>query len=348
VAPLKGKGGTKGHDLRDIYAMIAAMHAENQLYLSRPVLLGALGCNDPELDRVLHVLRREAMLDSGETVILTRHRRIAETACEALREDGYDVAQWFAFLARAAEIEKSRRRGFVPALENWRFGLAEHFIGKGAPTWPLARQIAKAVYDANPQDPKRLVSYVNVLREAGAPGEAMAVLKEKARPFRMRRNVLFEWSVVAGSIGDYGLAVWLAARSLSDGGEALDQIRCKLSLAGLGRVFELLLNMDRNPTFASARAACGRLGLRLPDLDATTRGYFEEHSDAGTADAHSQPTVEADIEMLMQAVIEAANETEPSNNPAFFEELLGEPETYRYTQLLRVIAGDQLTRRQQR
>ena len=348
VAPLKGKGRTKAHDLRDIYAMIAAMHDQNQLFLSRPVLLGALGCSDAELDRVLHVLRREAMLDSGETFVLTRHRRIAETACDALREDGYDVKQWFAFLARSAEVEGGRKGVHIPGFESWRFGLAEHFIGKGEHTWPLARQIAKAVHDANPQDPKRLVSYVNVLREAGAPGEAMAVLKEKARPFRTRRDVLFEWSVVAGSIGDYGLAVWLASRSLADGGAPPSVKDCKVALAGLGRVFELLLNMDRNPTFASGRAACGRLGLRLPDLDATARGYFESHSNTGSADPHGQRTVEADIEILRQAVIEAADETEPSSDPAFFEELLGEPEAYRYAELLRVIAGETSARRQNR
>jgi hypothetical protein len=35
VAPLAGRSRIEGFDLRDIYAMIAAMHAENQLYLSR-------------------------------------------------------------------------------------------------------------------------------------------------------------------------------------------------------------------------------------------------------------------------------------------------------------------------
>ena len=60
VSPLVGRGGVKGFDLRDIYAMIAAMHAENQLYLSRSVLAFALGCDEDELERVLRVLRREA------------------------------------------------------------------------------------------------------------------------------------------------------------------------------------------------------------------------------------------------------------------------------------------------
>ncbi len=56
----------KTYSLRDIYAMVAAMHAENQLYLSRSVLAFALGCDIHELERkALLPLRREAMLDLG-------------------------------------------------------------------------------------------------------------------------------------------------------------------------------------------------------------------------------------------------------------------------------------------
>jgi Calcineurin-like phosphoesterase len=96
--------------LLDIYAMIAAMHAENQLYLSRSVLAFALGCDVDELEqKALNVLRREAMLDSGDTYVLTRHRRIAEAACVVLREDRYDVDRWYPFLTQAAI--KNRRTG---------------------------------------------------------------------------------------------------------------------------------------------------------------------------------------------------------------------------------------------
>ena len=95
--------------LLDIYAMVAAMHAENLLYLSRWVLARGIGCEIDDLERVaLNVLRLEAMLDSGDTYVLTRHRRIAETACAVLREDGYDVDRWYAFLARSALIDFKR------------------------------------------------------------------------------------------------------------------------------------------------------------------------------------------------------------------------------------------------
>jgi hypothetical protein len=123
VAPLARRSEIKGFDLRDIYAMIAAMHAENQLYLSRGILAFALACEESVLDRELRVLRREAMLDSGETYILTRHRRIAETACEALREDGYDVDSWYPYLASSALKEFVQRRSGNPDIGRWVFDL---------------------------------------------------------------------------------------------------------------------------------------------------------------------------------------------------------------------------------
>jgi len=84
----------KKFSLRDIYAMVAAMHAENQLYLTRSMLAYAVGCDVDELERVALVpLRREAMLDAGDTYVLTRHRRIAEEACLIMQDDGDDVDQ---------------------------------------------------------------------------------------------------------------------------------------------------------------------------------------------------------------------------------------------------------------
>ena len=60
----------RSYSLRGVYAMVAAMHAENELYLSRSVLVFALGCDIDELERkVLLPLRREAMLDLGDAYV---------------------------------------------------------------------------------------------------------------------------------------------------------------------------------------------------------------------------------------------------------------------------------------
>ena len=102
MEPWANAPGIGERSLLDIYAMIAAMHAENQLYLSHAVLAFELGCDERALDRgPLRILRREAMVDGGTTYVLTRHRRIAETARDWLIETGYDVDRWYAILASA-------------------------------------------------------------------------------------------------------------------------------------------------------------------------------------------------------------------------------------------------------
>ena len=81
----------------------------------------------------------------------------------------------------------------------------------------------------------------------------MALLKTSGEQFRSHRNVLYEWSVVAGKIGDQCLAAWLAGRSVADGGAPPDAKQCKFSLAGLGVAFEVLHEATGRSVFANAR-----------------------------------------------------------------------------------------------
>jgi hypothetical protein len=173
--------------LRDIYAMVAAMHAENQLYLSRSVLAFALGCEQDVLERdILNVLRREAMLDAGDAYVLTRHRRIAEAACAVLRNDGEEVDSWHPFLARAALRDFKVNRTSDPAIQEWNFRLAEHFVAKGDRWWSVARAVAKAIYEAEPGNVQLLTAYARILRSTGRAAEAMPVLKAVGERFRNR------------------------------------------------------------------------------------------------------------------------------------------------------------------
>lgn len=330
----------KTYSLRDIYAMIAAMHAENQLYLSRSVLAFALGCDIDELERkALLLLRREAMLDAGDSYVLTRHRRIAEAACSAMLEDGDDITRWYAFLARAARRRYPVTGNVTPDIAEWTFGLAEHFVKKDERWWTVARNTAEAIYEAETANVQSLTALASVFRRTGRATEAMTVLKAASERFRNHRNVLYEWSTVAGAVGDHGLNAWLGGRTLADGGDSIDPIRCKLSLAGLGVAFRGLFAASQERAFAVAQAACGQLGLRLEDLDATTRGYFEKHAADGRRNGIADLSLEEAIRAIRNAVILGADEVEPDNDPVFFERLLGEPDGYRYTALLRMIGG---------
>jgi hypothetical protein len=329
----------KDFSFRDVYAMVAVMHAENQLYLSRSVLARALGCDVDELERsALSVLRREAMLDSSEIYVLIRHRRIAEAVCAVLREDGEDVDRYYPFLARAAVRNFRENAQHDPKIVNWAYRLAKHFVEKGERFFPIARGVAKAVYDADLSNGHYLTAYSSILRDTGQPKVAFEVLKESGERFHNDRAVLLEWSTVAGRLRDYGLDCWLAGRALADGGH-LTTHQCNLVLSGLGGAFRAISASLCEPAFAIAEAASGQLGLRLPESNSTTRDNFERFLTDGRRHGYSELDLSEAIRTVRRAVIRGADHTEPEHDPVFFERLLGDPEGYQYTAVLRLITG---------
>jgi hypothetical protein len=329
----------KSYSLRDIYAMVAAMHAENQLYLSRSVLAFALGCEIDELERnALLPLRREAMLDSGDTFVLTRHRRIAEAACAVMREDEDDVDRWYPFLARAAQRTFVANAFFVANLQDWNTGLANHFVHKGERWWSVARAVARAASEAAPGNAFLLTTFSSVLRRTGRAAEAMTALKAMGERHRNDRGVLYEWGTVAGEVGDYGLNTWLCGRALADGG-LLSPKDSSVGLAGLGLAFRELFAVSQQKAFAAGQAACGLLGLRLRGLEARTRRHLEHHAADGRRNGVAELSPERAVDAIRKAVVLGADEVEPNNDAVFFEQLLGEPDGYRYTALLRLVDG---------
>ncbi|MBL8546204.1 MAG: DUF4062 domain-containing protein [Hyphomonadaceae bacterium] len=325
--------------LRDVYAIVAAMHAENQLYLSRSVLAFALGCELDALEReVLLPLRREAMLDSGDSWVLTRHRRIAEAACAVMREDDDDVDRWYPFLARAALGHFHSNRS-TPDIASWTFKLAKHFVDAGEARWPVAVSVAKAVWAEDSENVQSLTALASVLRRVGKGKEAMAALKATNERYRNHRGVLYEWSTTAGTIGDHGLDAWLCGRTLADGRPTLEPRDCKLSLSGLGTAFRKLHQATHDKSYAKGQAACGQLGLLLKNLDERAVAYFENHIADGRRSGIGDFSPEQAVEAIRKAVILGANEADPDNDPVFFERLIGEPDAYRYTTLLRMIDG---------
>jgi hypothetical protein len=321
--------------LRDVYAMVASMHAENQLYLSRSVLGFALGCEQDELEyRALRPLRLEAMLDTGDTYILTRHRRVAEAACTVLREDEYNLDRFYPFLARAALLNFTKNHTNDPDIRRWNVGLPQHFVERGNRWWPIAREVAKAMYNVASNDSHRLTVYTSTLRRTGYSAEAMELLKSTATRFRGKRDVIYEWAAVAGMVGDFPLDVWLGARSIADGPEPIDAERCKLSLSGLSAAFRELFEATGNRKFARARLGCGVLGLLLQDIDTRARDIFEKDVAESRIKGISDPTPSEAVIAIQQAAIEAADE---SNNPGFFEDILDDPDRYTYKSLLSLI-----------
>ena len=113
-----GKIHAPGGRLRDAYSYIAAMHAENLRFLSRPVLAHQLGCDETTLrERTSSgCLPTEAAGQSQGEFVLTRHRRIAEVAMELLEEEGDDRFELIAKLAKSADSISEQNVGRVADL----------------------------------------------------------------------------------------------------------------------------------------------------------------------------------------------------------------------------------------
>jgi hypothetical protein len=250
MAPMRGAPGIGKHSLLDIYAMIAAMHAENQLYLSRQVLAYALNCEEGDLDGgPLRTLRREAMVDGGTAYVLTRHRLIAEVARDWLEDEGHDVGRFYPFLAIAAR-KRSRDKREPLDVAKFQFDLPKHFVDQGGRRAEFGVNIAKALWLCDSDNYSHLTSYASLLRRMRRSPEALALFAENARRFPGHRGVLYEWGVTAGDSGDQGLSIWLDARSLADDRTTpISQKNAKLSLAGMGRAFEELSKSTRRQDY---------------------------------------------------------------------------------------------------
>jgi hypothetical protein len=343
-----GQGITVGKfTMRQIYALIAAMHEKNQLYLTRSILACALGCEVSELDvKALAILRREAMLDAGGNYVLTRHRSIAEAACAVLREDGEDIDAMYPFLARAAATYFRNQRSASSDRVLWIMHFASYFVDQGERWWPTARGIVKAIYEADHDNPSALIMFSSVHRRTGKVTTAMEALKGADRRLSARRNVLSEWVDVAMSVGDLGLAAWLCGRSLADmDAEPLDPGRSKPSLLKLGATLELLFRERRKSMFVEGQIACGKIGLRLSRLDIETQRKFETLVVRGGGDLGAEIVVRSEIDKIGAAVALGSEEFNMDNDMRFFDSLLGDPELYRYFALFRMAGGDRHSRR---
>lgn len=294
-----------GGTLLDAYAHIAGMHAENLLFLSRPVLAAALGCDEVRLDKeVIRPLVKEAMADQGGRYVFTRHRAIAETAMDILREEEWveDADAIFPGLAAIARREFVRTHGAVPDIADWTFGVAKHFLD----TRPeLAIRVAEAVRAAQPSNLQSVVNLARILRGVERSQEAVSLLRLNWNSFTTHkdfRGYLYEWSAAAGNASAPALDGWLAGLSLADHARLPppDVERCILGLAGLGVAFGAMFEETGDPVFLAARGAAGQMGVHLP-CDKKTRGYFEKYRDDAARGGVKEMTVEPAVETIRKA-----------------------------------------------
>lgn len=293
-----------GGTLYDAFGCIAAMHAEGLDFLSRPVLAQALGCDPRGLgQQVVVPLAREAAA-SGGSVLLTRHRRIAEAAVGIMAEElGDDIVGRLEDLARAAK--SARLDGiFVPELSKWEYELPGHFVEQAPDT---AIRIARAVLEADTGNAHLAVNLARIYRKSGDPRAGAEVLAGFAGPVGNDRGFWYEWGTCAGNAGDQAGSAILDGWSLADQAAPgpPDNDRARRSLAGLGVAFDGLYGRFGDQRFIAGRGAVAHLGLSLPDLDPKTKGYLEGHRrEAETAGDHTADPLEA-LRQLVTALVAA-------------------------------------------
>ncbi|MGU5738647.1 P-loop NTPase [Aeromonas caviae] len=315
-----------GGSLYEAFAYIALMHAENLDFLSRPVLAKVLNCDPKELGRqVIVPLAKEAAANGG-TILLTRHRRIADMAISIIHEDyGEDVTTRFVDLAKAAKNAR-RDYGFVPELHRWDFELPEHLIGKEP---EASVRIAQALLAEDPENLKLTVNAARIYREAGDPENGIDLLRcFSGKP---GRGFWYEWGTCAGNTGDASSSAVLAAFELTDQVLLSPDIKSStVVLSGLGRAFSDLRRQFGDSRFAMAGSSSAWLGLKLP-YDAKASRFYQIHKNEADAQGLSAPKDLHDALSQLKEGILAAWEVSAIQHELL--EIICSPDAYSFNKL---------------
>lgn len=330
-----------GGSLYEAFAYIAIMHAENLRFLSRPVLAKVLDCDPRELGRqVIVPLAKEAAANGG-TMLLTRHKRIAETAAAIIREEyGEDTADRFVELATTAQVIKQIDNKFVPELHRWRYELPEHFIEKKP---EAAVRIAQALLEEDPENVKLAVNTARVYREAGDPENGADLLRSFSG--KQGRGFWYEWGTCAGNSGDVSSNAVLAAFELTDQVLLSPDIKtAKLVLSGLGRAFSELHRQFGGSRFAMAGSSSAWLGLKLP-YDSKASRFYQIHKSEADAQGLAAPKDLHDALSQLKDGILAAWEVSDIQQELL--EKICSPEAYSFSKLeglfSRLVTNDTLS-----
>jgi calcineurin-like phosphoesterase family protein len=296
-----------GGTLQDAVAYIAAMHAEQLEFLSRPVLAAVLGCPHERLRQdVILPLGGEAAVTTTSSFVYTRHRRISEAVVSVLTNElGHDIHSLFISLAGAA-IEAFSDGLYVPELASWRYDLSEHFFQNGK--HELGISIAKAVLDREPLQSQTLVKLGHLYRQAGAADQAVHIFRRFPKSARVDRAFLVEWGKNESTKGDLGNAAILHVAAVADvrGLMPSSNTDAAICLTGLVGTFEQLYSAYSEPAFLAGRAAAAVLGAAL-DVPVADHMYFVRQLGKAVAQGAQKLSVEGALVQLKQSVLESMN-----------------------------------------
>lgn len=267
-----------GGTLKDAIALISVMHAENQDFLSIPVLAKALDCDMGKFHAtVIRPLGQEAAATSTSTCIYTRHRYIAQAIVRVL-EVSYqeNIADHYKQLVRAA-LSAFHEGVFVRDLHSWRYELAKHFKETKRPL--LAIEIAQVVFESEPNEPRAITNLAYLHRTTQEPSYAVHIFRN-AGIVGDNRPYYHEWSMSELACRNYLESTVLAAYALSDECNhmrpTVDDVSGYLSNVGEGfnRLYNLYLDSDFERAHHSVMSI--RLIFSPVKLSAELRGFRQK------------------------------------------------------------------------
>ncbi len=297
--------------LLEAFAYIAAMHAENRLFLSKDVLAGVLNIASLGAlrSKVLYPLGKEAAADVTPEMVFTRHRAIAEAAVSILSTDTYyqvELDELYVDLVETAE-RLCQSGNYVTNLPGWRY-LSDYFYKEN--NTALAIRLAQALHRENRTDPYLCVKLAHLFRKAGQPDQALRIFREA--PLTELRGFFHEWATAEGNEGNHALTIWLEAVALADdtSREPSDNKRGAMSLAGLGLACRRLFEGYNKPVFIEGCGAASQLGLCLRSLNAKDKKYFSENQQTARSHGVEEVHPAAALLRIQQAVLAAFQQRE--------------------------------------
>lgn len=282
--------------LLDALLYVAACHGTGIPGIDERVLADLVGVPREWVQtHVVRPLGEEAAAVHSAGHVLTRHSQVAAAILvEAEQTFGMDLAEvWAQLVRQTVHTSGSSRVSYEthpkiihagPRLQNV---LPQQISNDRRKAVAIAA--ARASVAALPEHLGCLDSLGRTYRHAGDIEAAVRVFRENYQHIRSKvdfnktvRAFHYEWGVcegLAGDIAEHRAAdAWLQGLSLSDHlyPAPIDDVRIKLSCAGLGIAFGKLIQSDPGSPLAKARRAVAHLG-RLTNPDAKTLSYFNLH-----------------------------------------------------------------------
>jgi len=250
---------TQAKPILDAYTMIVAMHAEGLRFLSLPVLAEQFNMSQSEFQRsTIAALADEAVAAGGGRFVLCRHRQIAISSLELLRETNLfgDVNACYSDLSRAAVI--AREKGiFVPELHKWDYALPDHFLNSKRTL--IAVAAAEKMQSVDPADIHLRVNLSDIYRRTGQYEDAAKIFREYSG--EMTRAAWHEWSISERGCNEMMRSLVLAAICLCDLPLVAAPTRNSILISANSITQTLLALYDRyrKEAYLSAAAAAARI-----------------------------------------------------------------------------------------